>query len=34
MAVAIDKGYKILGYRNLRTEKLLESEYISEKFLL
>ena len=33
MAVAIDKGYKILGYRNLRTEKLLESEYISEKFL-
>ena len=33
MAVAIDKGYKIFGYRNLRTEKLLESEFINKKFL-
>ena len=33
IAAATDKGYKILGYRNLRTKKLLENELIDKKFL-
>lgn len=33
IATATDKGYKILGYRNLRTKRLLENELIDKKFL-
>ncbi len=33
IAIATNKGYKILGYRNLRTQKLLKHEKIENKYL-